>query len=543
MRDRAMDFLYFKKLYEPKRDKDFSMRSFILALYRRVLDGTYYDILPEAYNARSSSSVNILEPDKFTFQTSGMSQRRPSVRSSLCSVVVDESISFLFDDEHFPRITSDDEVLALFLAKIVDESFLQDAMMSVAYDGSVGSGALLVRLSQGKYYYESLLTEYCTPYFNPEAPDELIGLCEQYKVYGNELIAKGYTEDGIEPEKIYWFRRDFTPTEEIVYKPTLAKDAILPTTVDWQAMVYKSFSDGTKTYNQNGKEIVSSRKVSILERDELRSCNHNIGFVPIVWVKNLPGNIHGVQGNAIDGACTFAKAIDTTTELEYQLSQCGRGLKYSAEPILFINDPNYGITGTIDKSKGGVIVGDENSDAKMIEINGDGCRAALEYSEQLRQIALENIHGNRSSPKKTTFGISGKSMQMFDHPLILLAGKLRISYGQRMLRHVLRVIAKMATKNPVILDGNIFDKKFNENASIKLIWSQWFPESAEEIQTKTNTAIAAKDAGLITTETAAASIANSFGINNVDKEVEEATTEQNQFLTDNTPKLVENIKA
>lgn len=538
-----MDFLYFKNLYESKRDKDFSMRSFILALYRRVLEGTYYDILPDAYNARSSASVNILEPNKFTFQTSGMSQRRPSVRSALCSVVVDESISFLFDDEHFPRITSDDVNLGMLLDKVKDESFLQDAMISVAYDGSVGSGALLVRSLQGKFYYESLLTEYCTPYFNPETPDELIGLCEQYKVYGHELIAKGYIDEEIDPEKVYWFRRDFTPMEEIVYKPTLAKNAVLPTTVDWQAMVYKSFTDGTKNYNQNGKQLNSPSDFAVLEPDESRSCKHNLGFVPIAWVKNLPGNIYGVQGYAIDGACTFAKAIDTNTELDYQLSQCGRGLKYSAEPILFIKDPSYGITGTIDKSKGGVIVGDENSDAKMVEINGDGCRAALEYSEQLRQIALENIHGNRSSPKKTTFGISGKSMQMFDHPLILLSGKLRISYGQKMLRHVLRLIAKMAAKQHVILDGKIFDKKFNQNASIKLIWSQWFPESAGEIQTKTNTAIAAKDAGLITVQTASASIANSFGINNVEKEVKEATQEQSQFLTDNTPKLVENIKA
>ena len=552
-----MDFLHFKMLYARKRDKDFSMRSFILSLYRRVLEGTYYDILPDSYSAGSTamagsgSYVQVLEPNKYTFQTKGASDRRPSVRSALCSVVVDESISFLFDDAHFPRIVSQDENLMAFLNNIIEESYLQDAMIKVARDGSVGSGALLIKLIQGRFYYESLLTEYCTPYFDPKSPDFLLGLCEQYKVTGNDLISKGYASENLQPDKIYWFKREFTDVAEIVYEPLLIEDAdpviMSKRGISWETLSYKNFVDGVRNddpLNQNGARVDKKKRVGFTI-DKQRSCVHNLGFVPIVWVKNLPGNIYGVQGDAIDGACTFSKAIDTNTELDYQMSQCGRGLRYSSEPILFVKDPDgTAATGGIDKTKGGILVaGSENADAKMIEINGEGCRAALEYAEKLREIALENIHGNRSSPKKAGFGISGKSMQMFDHPLILLAGKLRISYGQKMLRSVLKTIICMAlSDNDVIVEGKILEKNFDGGAPFKLVWSQWFPESAEEIQVKTNTVINAKDGGIISKETAVSTMATSFGINDVIQELKNIDEEQQEFITETSPKVVENIK-
>ena len=39
--------------------------------------------------------------------------------------------------------------------------------------------------------------------------------------------------------------------------------------------------------------------------DAARTVRHGLGFVPIVWIRNLPG------GDEIDGACTFRPAIVT----------------------------------------------------------------------------------------------------------------------------------------------------------------------------------------------------------------------------------------
>ena len=68
------------------------------------------------------------------------------------------------------------------------------------------------------------------------------------------------------------------------------------------------------------------------EIDEARTVHHGLGFVPLVWVRNLPGP--SATGDANDGACTFRAAIETQIEIDYQLSQAGRGLKYSSDPTL-----------------------------------------------------------------------------------------------------------------------------------------------------------------------------------------------------------------
>lgn len=542
-----MDFLHFLKLYRSKKDPEMSERAFILSVYRRVLDGTYYDILSMSYSAGTAgagnAAVNILEPDKYHFnQTVGMSQRRPSVRSALCSLVVDDAVSFVFDETHFPRISSDDKELEQILKDIVESSGLNLAMIQSARDGSVGSAALLVQLINGRFYFESLLTEFCTPVFNPQSPNELLSIAEQYKVRGSELIAKGYTD--VDESKEYYFRREWTLTHEIVYKPWISSNSIKMSAPNWEQMTYIAFKNGVASgkVDQNGKPILDDAATS-LEIDYERSCEHNLGFVPIVWTKNLPGNIYGVQGSAIDGACTFARAIDTTTELDYQLSQCGRGLKYSAEPILFIKDPSsLSQSGTIDKSNGGVIVGDENSDAKMVEINGDGCKAVLEYAQMLREIALENIHGNRSSPKQSGFQQSGKAMEMYNHPLILLAGLLRISYGEGLLKPILYIISKMIKQQDVIVNNKLVKANFNEYATISLIWPQWFDPSIQDEQLLTTNVIAAKDAGLITHKTAVSNIADQFGVLNINDELAEIEIEQAQF-EELQPTIQEIIKA
>ena len=59
-----------------------------------------------------------------------------------------------------------------------------------------------------------------------------------------------------------------------------------------------------------------------------------LGFVPMVWIRNLPSGTDDV-----DGECTFEAAISTIMEMDYQLSQAGRGLKYASDPTLLIKEP------------------------------------------------------------------------------------------------------------------------------------------------------------------------------------------------------------
>ena len=140
-------------------------------------------------------------------------------------------------------------------------------------------------------------------------------------------------------------------------------------------------------------------------RDNARSVTHGLGFVPIVWIRNLPG------GDGIDGACTFRAAIETNIEIDYQLSQAGRGLKYSSDPTLLIKEPAISDF-EIVKGAGNALVVSEKGDAKLLEIGGTACEAVISYVRTLREFALESLHGNCASAERLTAAQSGQGTRI-----------------------------------------------------------------------------------------------------------------------------------
>ena len=117
--------------------------------------------------------------------------------------------------------------------------------------------------------------------------------------------------------------------------------------------------------------------------------------------KNLPGS--SATGDNLDGACTFAAAMHTQVEIDYQLSQLGRGLKYSSDPTLLLKDPTLP-DGDLIRGAGNALIVSEKGDARLLEIGGTASAAVIEYVRTLRELALESIHGNRASPDKVAAG-------------------------------------------------------------------------------------------------------------------------------------------
>src|SRR6202167_3148864 len=133
--------------------------------------------------------------------------------------------------------------------------------------------------------------------------------------------------------------------------------------------------------------------------DEARSVPPALGFVRCVWIRNLPGP--SASGDPNDGACTFRAAIDTSIEIDYQLSQAGRGLKYSSDPTLLIKEP-AGLAGRMVLGAADALVVSEKGDAKLLEIGGTASQAVIDYVRILRELALESVHGNRASADRLT---------------------------------------------------------------------------------------------------------------------------------------------
>jgi hypothetical protein len=246
--------------------------------------------------------------------------------------------------------------------------------------------------------------------------------------------------------------------------------------------------------------------------------------VPIVWIRNLPG--FSSTGDANDGACTFRPAIETQIEIDYQLSQAGRGLKYSSDPTLLLKEP-IGTDGDIIKGAGNALVVSEKGDARLLEIGGTAAAAVIDYVRTLREFALESIHGNRASPDRLTTAQSGRALELMNQGLLWLADNLRITYGEVALLSLARMIVRASSRYALRAAGENLPP-MDPAVSLSLKWPRWYPTSAADRQMDATTLQTLMQSGLISRASAVSAIADTYDIDNVAAELNQAAADQNE---------------
>jgi hypothetical protein len=449
------------------RDPHFPERTRRLGIMKRVLDGTLNDDLPYEFHDERNGAGEYIP----------LRHRKPSVRYPLARIVVDDSVSLVFSEGHFPTIDCDDRRVRALYADLVRECALNQVMMEAALRGSVGSVAIQFRLLRGRAFFRVLETPYLFPEWDPDAPDELLRVTERYRIPGADLLARGY--ENLDPGAQYWFTRIWDRTDETWFVP---------------------------------QPVAAAPRLP--EIDPGRSARHGMGFVPIVWIKNLPGGPDGVE--SVDGACTFRPAIETMIEIDYQLSQAGRGLKYSSDPTLLIREP-AGSDGEIVRGAGNALIVSEKGDARLLEIGGTASAAVMEYVRTLRELALEGVHGNRASPERLSAAQSGRAIEMMNQGLVWLADNLRVSYGDALLK-LARMVAKASRLYPLKVFGETTDP-IPPGLRPSLIWPRWYAPSSEDRARDATTLRTLAEAGHISTETAVKTIADVYDIEDVHAEL------------------------
>lgn len=446
-------------------DNDYPVRVWKLDVLNRVLDGTLYDVLQYDFHEERSPAGEYIP----------LRQRRPNVRYPLCRTVVEDSVSLLFSDGHFPTIDCKDPVIRDALASVIKETRLQQTMIEAATRGSIGSVALLLRVLRGRIFIDVLDTVYLTPKWDPEAPDQLAEVTEHYKVSGSTLQSSGYDID--EPGINYWFTRKWDRNAETWYLP-------IPVGSDAPLAV-----------------------------DESRSIHHRLGSVPIVWIRNLPGR--SATGDSADGASTFSAAIHSQVEIDYQLSQVGRGLKYSSDPTLLLKDPAMP-DGEIVKGAGNALVVSEKGDARLLEIGGSASAAVIEYVRTLREFALESIHGNRASPERLMAAQSGRALEWLNQGLISLADNLRTSYGEAGLLDLARLILRASQVYQITVLGQDLPA-MDPGAFLHLMWPRWYSLTADDRQKDVQSLTALVASGCITCDTARRIVSGLYDLHPTDQ--------------------------
>jgi hypothetical protein len=457
------------------RDPNYPARARTLDILKRVMDGRLYDVLPYQFHEERGGGGEYIP----------LRNRRPSVRYALCRIVVEDSVSLLFSEGHFPTIDCADPEIRSVLADIVKEGRLNLTMTEAAMRGAIGSVAIVMRVLRGRIFFDVLDTTYLIPEWDPEEPDTLTCVTEQYKVPASLLASMGY--ELADTGTSYWFTRRWDADNETWFVPAPVDGASVP------------------------------------EIDESRSVQHGLGFVPIVWIRNLPGP--SSTGDAADGACTFRAAVETQIEIDYQLSQAGRGLKYSSDPTLLIKEPAT-TDREIVKGAGNALVVSEKGDAKLLEIGGTASAAVIEYVRTLRELALESVHGNRANADRLTAAQSGRALELMNQGLVWVADNLRVSYGEGALLSLARMVLRASQVYQLRIMGQDI-AALDPVARLSLKWPRWYPTTADDRQKDALTLSALASAGQISRESAVQAIADTYDIEDVPAELVRIAADRN----------------
>lgn len=451
------------------KDKDYPERTWQLTVYNKFLDDSIYDCLEyEFFEERNQQGEYI-----------PVAKRSPSVIYSLPGIVVRDAASFLFGEGRFPAIDcGEDKDTPNIIEDIIKDCQINDRMIEAANVGSVGSVALWLKVIEGRLFVEVLPTTFLMPTFKKTEPDVLESVVEKYKVKGQTLKDLGYDISKDDLAKMFWFKRVWDATSETWFKPWLVND---------------------------------SKAVEVVDKD--KSVSHSLGFVPMVWIVNLP------QGSSIDGQCTFKAAIPISIEINYQLSQAGRGLKYSSSPTTVLR------TDVIDDETtrivGDTLVIPQEANAELLEISGDAAKAVIDYARELRKLGLESVGGSRADSDKISATSSGRAMELMNQSLINLADKLRSCYGEVGLIKLLRMIIKVRQSMELYNSQGEKIQQIPNNVKITLKWPRWFASTATDRQSDAAALSTLKGAGLISTKTAVSSIAADYDIEGIDEELAE----------------------
>jgi hypothetical protein len=434
-----------------------------MEIFKRVLDGSIYDGLTHEFFEERTAGGDYIP----------LRHRRPSVKYALARIVVEDSVALLFSDGHFPTIESPDRDVRDALVALTGDCRMNTVMTEAALRGSIGSAAILLRLMNGRIHLQVLDASHLYPVWQRDAPDTLESVTERIKVTGADLVLQGYRVADL--GALYWFERRWEKYLEIWYNP------------------YQVGSDQAP------------------QVDDGRSVRHGLGFVPIAWIPNLPG------GEGFDGSCTFAAAIETSIEIDYQLSQVGRGLKYSSDPTLIIREP-VGLDTNIVRGAANALVVSEKGDAKLLEIAGSATQAVIDYVRILRELALESVHGNRADASRLATPASGRSLELMNQGLLWLADNLRVSYGENGIVALCRMMLRASQRYAINVNGHRIPA-VNPEATVTLRWPDWYPPDALDRQRDAQTITGLVQNGLLSRETGLNVLASSYDIKDVSNEL------------------------
>lgn len=489
-------------------------------------------------------------------------ERAPCITYKIVKSAIASNVDLVLGEGRFPHITTnpgeddedfDDALLSDDESALADR-FIEELQRQVRFRAACrsalgdaqacGTSVAIIGARAGKLFIDSVKAKWCERELDDAGAVTKLTILYPYKV----------------TEK----RRD--GTYEVVAK--LYK-RVIDTESDITFLPINARADGTEVDKSEWKP------------DPAKTFSHGLGFCPVVWYAFMLGC---ATVEEIDGQAIHALSLDEIEAHDIALSQRHRAAVYCGDPQLV----EYGVDmGSSPARKGRApvvpatrlggpattqnpVVAEftqqgkptrrkgvsevwqyemPDSKAEYLQIGADALKAIDENAADIRQKIAEALCVVFLDPENVKFAatVSGKALETIRERQLNRCDQIRDDFGDgfiipvisMLLRMVLHLSASGATLRLAGVDkvkpmlqkvADSSDPGHWYAPTMVLKWGDYFKPDAADEQVIVNMAIAAKDGGVITRETAVERVRRIFGIENVEEYVKTLEEEAEEHM-------------
>lgn len=352
-------------------------------------------------------------------------QRRPSAVYRLPRAIVRAFTEMLFSEKRFPTFrVPGSTTTEHFVESLAKVSKLRKKMILArnigGSQGTVGlswgfvDGKPRVSVHQGK----NLVVHEWRDRENliPAHVSEILNYCEDK--FDTERMQ--YTREW------WWYRRDWTEMEDVVFKP---------------------------------QKMVNDREPEWIP-DDTQWIRHNDGICHFEWIQNLPND------ESVDGICDYEGSFENFDTLDTMLSVIARGAVLNLDPTVKLKMKIEDVARMgLRKGSDNAIVTGVDGDASYMELGGTSLTAGIELFNSLRRNTLETCGCVLPDPDEiAAAGISSVAIRAIYAPMTDGVDTRKTQYGEAMERVLLNMlrVARARWNVPV----RVVDPEGNEDQVI-----------------------------------------------------------------------------
>ena len=340
-----------------------------------------------------------------------LDQRRPATPYRLSRKIVNSFTAMLFGHGRWPQIRSEDRETQDFAEALISAAKIGAKMIRArTIGGRCGTVGLSWCFYEGKPRVKVHHGSHCHV-LEWDDEDERIP-AHVVEIY---QAPEDYFQDGKRKRKMFWKRRDWTKTADVVFKPI----------------------------------EVGKKNPDRWEIDEEASFEHGDGFTHFVWIENLPDEI-----NKSDGMPDYAEAYEPLNSLDILNSVNVRGATLNLDPTLKFRMDREDLKGsTISKGSEHAIVTGKDGDVGYLELSGSSIAAGSTLIENLRAQILETVECVVLDPDKATAaGSSSVALRIVYAPMLAKTDILREQYGDAIVRLLDQMITSARLRMPTEIE-------------------------------------------------------------------------------------------